>query len=68
MRLKHKFFQELDKCIEKHSALLLDGQCPDMIAYARMCGVIYGLRTAKSEYEDILSSSVELREELEESV
>ena len=66
MSLKTKYFAELQGYIDTQSDALLDGKCPDMVTYARSCGIIYGLKMAMQEFDDVLSNSVETKEEFED--
>jgi hypothetical protein len=50
--LKAKFAKKIQDKIDLHSDKVLDGQCVDMVNYARTCGVMYGLKMALSEFGD----------------
>ena len=65
MDLKYKFFRELQLRIKSLEDTVTDGQCPDMVAYARTCGIIYGMKMAMQEFDDVLTASIEVQKEME---
>ncbi len=66
MSVKSRFYAEVQERIDSAAGVVLDGRCPDMVAYARTCGIISGLRLAMESFDEVWSASVEVKNELEE--
>ena len=55
--LKHRIHAAINEKIEAQSAMITDDRCATIEQYRRACGIIYGLKMALDEFDEVLSKN-----------
>jgi len=64
--LRTRFHAAISERIEAQSAMLSDDRCANIEQYRRACGIIYGLKMALEEFDEVLSKQPD-EEEMEDT-